>query len=587
MKYWLSIMTFLVCLACQAIETPHSGPSKDDLKQAAKNFQHAIELQKAGKLDEAFQAATAATSLAPANVEYATGRELLRLQMAGNHLQRGNLLAETGNNAGAAEQFLAALAIDGQNAYAQQRLRDVSPPENTEHAHILKLLASVDQIQITPKPGTASFHVRGDTRALYDQIAKAFGVSVVYEQTLTPHQVRFDVQDVDFYTAMKLAGQVTKTFWSPLSNVQAFVANDSQEMRRQYERLSLRTFYVNNVAVPTDLNDLVNVIRTVFEVRLVSLQAAKNTIIVRAPKEQLDQIAPMMDELMAARPEVLVDLKAYEIDTDKLREMGLALPNDFTIFNIPFEIYRVLGPAAKPIIDQLLKTGTIDPTKVPIGALSQLQGSPLLAPFIFFGGGYGLTGISTPPISGRLSFSNSVTKSLEHVVVRASDGNAATLRIGTRFPILTSSFTNVSVGGNGNPVVGNSFPSVQYEDLGVTLKTTPHYHFGEQVTLEMELQIRGLGGQQLNGVPDITNREFKGTITVKDGEPAVIAGSVTDQENRSTKGYPALGQIPVLSAILNTNSKEHLRQEILVVVTPHVIRKAFRETANAGDLNNK
>jgi len=438
-------------------------------------------------------------------------------------------------------------------------------------------LASVDQIEVVPKPGKASLHVKGDTRALYDQIGRAFGVSMVYEQAMQSHQVRFDVQDVDFQTAMKLAGQVTKTFWAPLSKVQVIVANDSQEMRRQYERLSMRTFYVNNTNVPTDLNDLVNVIRTVLEVRLVTLQPAKNTIVVRAPKAQIDLIAPMIDEIMASKPEVLVDIKAYEVNLDKMRQYGLDLPNDFSIFNIPFEIYRVLGPAAKPVIDQLLKTGTIDPSKVPIGSLSALQGSPLLAPFIFFGGGYGLTGISTPPISGHLSFSDSMSKSLEHVTVRASDGNAATLKIGTRFPILTSSFSNISITNKGQPIVGSSFPSVQYEDIGLMVKATPHYHSGEQVTMDLELQIRALGGQQLNGVPDITNREFKGTITVIDGESAVIAGSVTDQESRSTKGYPGLGEIPLLRTVLNKNSKEHIRQELLIVVTPHVIRKAVHE----------
>jgi type II secretory pathway component GspD/PulD (secretin) len=575
MRRRLYIVVLLFCLACQAAD---KSPSKDELKQAQKSFQHAITLQKAGKIEEALEAATVAATLAPGNPEYLTAREMLKLQIAGGYVQRGNQLAEKGNKAEAASQFRASLALDPQNAYVQQRLRDVSPSENPEREHILTLLAAVDQVEVVPKPVKASFHVRGDTRALYEQIAQAFGISLVYEQ-ITPHQVRFDVQDVDFYTAMKLAGQVTKTFWAPLSKSHAIVANDTQDMHRQYERLSMRTFYVNNAAVPTDLNDLVNVIRTVLEVRLVTLQPAKNTIVVRASKEQIDLIAPMLDEIMAAKPEVLVDLKAYEINLDKLRQYGLDLPNDFSIFNIPFEIYRVLGPAAQPIIDQLLKTGTIDPTKIPIGSLSSLQGSPLLAPFIFFGGGYGLTGISTSPINGHLSFSNSMSKSLEHVTVRASDGNAATLRIGTRFPILISSFSNVSITGNGQPVVGSSFPSVQYEDLGLTVKATPHYHSGERVTLDLELQIRALGGQQLNGVPDITNREFKGTITVTDGEPAVIAGSVTDQENRSTKGYPALGQIPLVKTVLNKNSKEHIHQELLIVVTPRVIRKAVHEAA--------
>ncbi|HEV2987291.1 MAG TPA: hypothetical protein VG759_02530, partial [Candidatus Angelobacter sp.] len=442
MKRWLTIVALLFCLACQGAD---KSPSKDELKQAQKDFQRAVDLQKAGKISEALEAATSAAALAPRNLEYLTAREMLKMQLAANYVQRGNQLAEKGNNVEAAQQFRASLAIDSQNAYVQQRLRDVSPPEDPEHEHILKLLASVDQVEVVPKPDKASFHVKGDTRALYDQIGRVFGIAMVYEQSLTPHQVRFDVQDVDFHTAMKLAGQVTKTFWAPLSKIQAIVTNDTQDMRRQYERLSMRTFYVNNAAVPTDLNDLVNVIRSVLEVRLVTLQPAKNTIVVRAPREQIDLIAPMIDEIMASKPEILVDLKAYEIDLDKQRTYGSDLAHDFSIFNIPFEIYRVLGPAAQPIIDQLLKTGTIDPTKVPIGALQSLQGSPLLAPFIFFGGGYGLTGISAAPIHGHLSFSDSMSKSLEHITVRASDGNAATLRIGTRFPILISSFSNFSV----------------------------------------------------------------------------------------------------------------------------------------------
>ena len=296
----LSIVILLLCLACQAADR---SPSKEELKQAQKDFQRAIELQKAGKIEDALEAANAAAALVPGNFEYLTGREMLKLQVAGTYAQLGNQLAEKGSNPEAATQFRAALSLDPQNTYIQQRLRDVLPPENPEKEHILTLLASVDQIEVVPKPGKASLHVKGDTRALYDQIGRAFGVSMVYEQAMQSHQVRFDVQDVDFQTAMKLAGQVTKTFWAPLSKVQVIVANDSQEMRRQYERLSMRTFYVNNTNVPTDLNDLVNVIRTVLEVRLVTLQPAKNTIVVRAPKAQIDLIAPMIDEIDISRKE--------------------------------------------------------------------------------------------------------------------------------------------------------------------------------------------------------------------------------------------------------------------------------------------
>jgi len=62
-----------------------------------------------------------------------------------------------------------------------------------------------------------------------------------------------------------------------------WVATDTVETRKQYERLALRTFYVGNVSAQTDLNDLVNVMRTIFDMKLVSIQPTQNTITVRAP----------------------------------------------------------------------------------------------------------------------------------------------------------------------------------------------------------------------------------------------------------------------------------------------------------------
>src|ERR1700694_3223515 len=114
MKSGLSIVVVLFCLACQAAGKAHEGPSKDDLKHAQKDFQHAIELQKAGKLADALEAATAASTLVPGNLEYLTAREMLKLQMAGDYAQHGNQLAEKGNNAEAAGQFRASLALDPQ-----------------------------------------------------------------------------------------------------------------------------------------------------------------------------------------------------------------------------------------------------------------------------------------------------------------------------------------------------------------------------------------------------------------------------------------------------------------------------------------
>lgn len=575
MRHWFFIAVLLSGL-CAAADKPRSGPSQHDLKQAQKDFQHALDLQKAGRIEEAFTEASKASELWPANPEYMTVREVLRSRIAAGIIDRGNLLAEIGDSKAASEQFKQALAIDPQNGYAQERLHDMTP-DDPEHEHVLQLLASVEDVGVKPKPGKQDFHVRGDTRALYDAIGRVFGVTMSYDQSVTGRQVRFDVDGLDFYSAMRLAGRVTHTFWAPVSSYEAVVANDTQEMRRQYQRMSLETFYVSNAPTPADLNDIANILRNVFEVRLTTVVPDKNIITVRAPKEQMAAISAMLDDMIQGRPEILLDIKAYEVSYDKMVQYGLTLPNNFQIFNIYAAIYQALGPAAQQVINQLKQTGTIDPTKIPVSSLASLQGSPLLQPFIFFGKGWGLTGVTVNPISATLSSNHSSLQNLEHVTLRSSSGVPATMMIGTRFPIQLASFTNVSVSQQGLPVVGNAIPQIQYEDLGLTFKATPRLQTDNNVTLELQLQIKGLGAQQLNGLPALTNREYSGSITVKDGEPSVVAGLIQEQVNRSTAGYPGVGQLPFLSGILSSNSKQRTRTEILVVITPHVIRKPVHQ----------
>jgi general secretion pathway protein D len=581
MRKFFAILSLLVCIACAAADKPKSMVSKEDRKTAEREFKNALELQKAGKPEDALQAVLKAEQLIPGNVEFITMGEMLRQQLVGQQVEAGNRLAAAGDQAGAVQRFRAALAIDPQSAYAAQRLHDVSPPDaDPEHKHVLELLASVDQIDLQPAPGKKTFHFQGDTRQVYSQIGTAFGIFMQFDQGLNNRGLRFDLENVDFYTAMSIVGKMTKTFWAPISTHEAMVATDTVETRKQYERMALRTFYIGNASAQTDLNDLVNVMRNIFDMKLVSIQPGSNTITVRAPREQVEAAASLLDNLMDAKPELMLDVKEYEIDTDRLRDIGLQLPTSFQVFSIPSEIRRVLGPNAQSVIDQLNKTGTIDPSKISPAALAALAGSPLLSPFLFFGKGQGLTGFTVPSVSGRLSMSSSTATNLENMTLRAIDGEAATFRVGTRFPIVNSTFSNVAVSTRGQVQVGNT-PQFTYEDLGITLKTTPHYHSNGDVTLVVDLLIQGLGTLQFNSIPDITSRSYKGTITVHDGEPSVISGLVSEQELRSTQGLPLLSMLPGMKTFLSSNSKERIHNELLIVITPHVVRKPFRDKGSS------
>lgn len=566
----------LSCLGSPAQEDLGANPPTEARTPAETSFEHALTLQKNGLVQPAFQEFSKAVSLAPGNREYLMARDLLSSQLASSYIERGNSLANFGDLQGAQAQFKKALTLDPTNSYAQQRLHDVT--EDPEHEHVLQLLASVEDVSVKPNPGKSSFHIHGDTRELYDAIARAFGIGVSYDSSLTTARVRFDVDDLDFYTAMRLAGKVTHTFWAPLESKRVIVASDTQEMRREYERMALQTFYVSNAATPAELTDVANVLRNVFDVKLVSVVPDKNVITVRAPKEEMKKISAVLDDTVRGRPEVLLDIKTYEIDLSRMREAGLSLQNTFSIFNVYAAIYAALGPNAQTVINQLQQTGSINPSSIPISSLGSLQNSPLLQPFIFFGKGWGLTAINVSPVTGQFSQNNAYTTDLEHVTLRALNGQAATMTIGNRIPISLGSFTNVSITTTGQPQVGTAFPQIQYEDLGVIFKATPHLQSSDHVILEVDLQIKGLGAQSLNGVPVLTNRHYAGSITVKDGEPSVVAGAVEDEVDKSTAGYPGIG--PAGTILNNTNSNQHTRTEILIVVTPHIVRKSYRQLEN-------
>lgn len=574
MKWTSAILLLFLSLTVFAQDKPHPV-SKQDQKMAAERFKRALELRKEGKVEEALLAATDASRLVPSNSEYMLTREMLRQQIVGNYLNKGNALAAIGNNKAAAEQFKEALARDPQNSYVQQRLRDVTD-DNPDQHRVMELLAGVNSIDLQPLPGKKSVHAGPDMRSVYTKIGQVFGVTFDFDQSVTSRQLRLDLDDVDFYTVTDLLGKMTKTFWAPVSSKEAIVANDTQDMRTAYERMAVRTFYVANVSSQTDLTDLANMMRVIFDMKFVSVDAGHSTITVRAPKDQVEAVAKFIDNVMDAKPEIMLVVNEYEFDTDKLLNYGLNLPTDFTVFNIPSEIRRVLGGAAQAVIDALNKNGTIDPSKIPSSDLANLQGSPLLQPFVFFGKGLGLTGIVVSPITAQLAATHSSASTLEHVNLRAIDAEPATVRVGTKFPVVTANFSTVAVsaGGVSNAAVT---PQFQYVDLGLTLKVTPHWQSAGDIKLDLELEIQGLGAQTLNGMPEITSRSFKGNITAREGEPSVIGGSITDQELRSTRGYPGISQLPLLRSVLNTNSSERSHNEILFVVTPYVIRKPFHD----------
>jgi tetratricopeptide (TPR) repeat protein len=565
------------------------GPAHDspddpkDVAQAKRQFKAGVKLKSAGQTDAAFEKFELAAKLAPHNVEFLTAREFTRQQLVMQFLKQGNQAMLDGNEIVAMADFRRALEVDPTNEYALQRLRDTMPLDEEPVSHNMRVVEQSTPIEMQPTAKHQDFHYKGDAKGLLTQVAQAYGITAQFDDSVQPKRVRFDIEDVNFATAMEVATRVTKTFWIPLSARQMLFAADTVEYRRTYTRMSLRTFYLPDLATDQELTEMTNSLRVLLNLRYIAPDKAQSTISVRAEEPVLEAVGQLLESLAGGRPEVLLDMRVYEISSSFLRQLGTTPPAQFNLFNISPALIAGLGQNSQNLINQLIASGGINQAnsqaiQALLSQLSSQASSILSTPFATFGGGatlFGLSGGTGTTVNFNLNQSD--IRSLEHVTLRASQNNAAVFKVGERYPIINATFAPIYNSSAISQVIGNQsyiapFPSFNFEDLGLNLKATPIIHADRDVTLKLELNIRSLGAQTVNGIPIINNREYSGSITLKSGESSVITGLISSADSRSISGLPFLARVPALTYAASGHTKNDMEDDLLVVITPHILR---------------
>jgi general secretion pathway protein D len=420
-------------------------------------------------------------------------------------------------------------------------------------------------------------------------VARAYGITATIDDSVQTRQLHFNIDNVSFAEAMEAATRSTKTFWIALSGSQMYVVADTVENRRNFERMAIRTFYLSDILTPQELMDTVNALRVLLDIRFIQQNATESTITVRAPLPVVEAASQLIESLAGGRPQLMLDVRVYQISSSLVRQMGTQLPTNFNVFNISPALLASLVPGASDLINQLIASGGINQgnsqaIQALLAQVQQASQNPLLTtPFATFGGGLTLTGVSySPPIGVKLSVNESDVHSLEHVTLRTSQNNPAILKLGQRYPIVNATFAPIFNSGAIAQAVGNQsyvapFPSFNFEDLGLNMKATPIIHSNTDVSLKLEINIRTLGGQNVNGIPIINNREFVGSISLKNGEPGVVVGFLSKADALSLSGYPFLSRVPGINYGTAVHEKNTNDDELLIVMTPQIVRMAPQE----------
>ncbi len=521
--------------------------------------------------DAAYEDYKNAHEKAPKDMRYTARVDRMRFQASAQHVDRGRVLRQNGDITGALNSFSRALEIDPGDDAARQEI-DITersekipgampiPPAGT--ASSSDLVGEISRITspIELKPISSDLIQLNigseDVKTIYQGIGKLAGINVLFDDGLAAASKRIPVvlNNVSLADALSTIGLESNTFYKVLTPDTIFVADNTPDKHKNLDEQAVQTFYLTNSIQQLDINEIATTLRTMFPAPdQTFVVASQDAIVMRAPPSHLLLVQKLINDLDRTKAEVVVDVAILEVNRDKVRNLGITLPQSFSI-----------TPQVTPNSTNTVSTattGTALASSFTLNTLANLNA----------------TNFAVTVSGGTLNalLTDADTRVLQNPSVRATDNSQATLKVGTRVPIATGTL-NAAVGASltGGLAASTSFT---YQDVGVTIDMKPQVHLDRQISLTLDIvDTTEAGSTTISGVtqPIFGQREIKDTIQLRDGEPCLLAGLLSKTDNNSVSGTPGLASLPLLRYIFGSVNKEVAQDEIVFVLVPHVVRES-------------
>ena len=565
--------------------------------------------------DTFYQDALEAYRKQPGDLRYQTRYERAKFQAAVMHVDRGLVLRQSGDTAGALAEFQRAFAIDPANETAAQEIQKIqgvapvpalpgplpppqpgqtgqpappaaaanppagaaaAPERNTQVAPSGSELTDVGSVAgpIVLQPVSSdpiTIHAVSSVRDIYKAIGKVAGLNVLFDPEYeASKRIPIDLTNVTLSDALRIVGTLAGTFYKPVTANTIFVAQNSRTKRAELDELAVQTFYLTNAAQQNDANEILTAVRNILDPSVkMYLVPSQNAIVMRATPDQLLLMQKMLNDLDRAKPEVVVDVAVLEVSRDKVRKLGITLPTSFGLTPTATTSTTTTGSTSNTTNSGGVATGTQSTTSgLTLSNLAHLNSNNFS---VTVGGG---------TVNALLT--DAATRVLQNPRIRATDGQRATLKIGSKIPIATGSLNTGGVGGVGGLGLGVQ-TSFTYTDVGVNIDMTPIVHYDHDVTLKLKIEVSQQNGSVIISnveEPIISQRVIEQVIQLKDGEPSILAGLLQNQETKNVNGTPGLGEIPFFKFFFSTQSKEVLQDEIVFLLIPHIVRESVLTRLN-------
>ncbi|SHN37948.1 general secretion pathway protein D [Duganella sacchari] len=310
---------------------------------------------------------------------------------------------------------------------------------------------------------------------------------------------------------------------------------------KEYQEMTVKTFFLANAEAKL----VANTLKTILKSRDVVVDEKLNLIIVRDTPEAIRLAERLINLQDAPEAEVMLEVEILEVKRSTLMDLGVVWPT-----KLGFSVLSTSGG-----------------TGITIRDLNNLNQRTI-----------GVTGTDLSINANRNAADSNL---LANPRIRVRNKEKAKIVIGDKLPVITST---VSSG-----VGGFASDSVTYVDVGLTLNAEPTIYLNNEVAIRMQLEVSNLVNTitTKNGTTayQLGTRQASTMLQLKDGENQVLAGLINNEERNSSNKVPGFSELPIVSRLFGSQRDDNQKTEIVLSITPHLIRNVQRPEASASEFS--
>lgn len=514
--------------------TLRSGLIQARTETQARLLSNASALRATGKLEEASKELERARQLDPQNPR--VGALLTDLA---TELRQQAALTE-------AEAWVAKNRPDAALATITRALKD-----NPRHAGLLGLQRriEIEQRQAQARASQTSLAETrpisldfrdANLRTVLDVVARNSGVSFVFDRDIRADlRVTVYLREARVEDALDLILGTNQLAKKVLDTRTMLVYPNTPDKQREYQEQIVRVFYLASA----EAKGAAAFLRSMLKIREPFVDERSNMLALRDSQDNIQLAERLIALYDAGEPEVLLEVEVLEVSSTRLTELGIKYPDSFSL-------------------TPLAPDGSSDLTLGNIRGMTRDRVA------------LGIAGLLVNLKREVGDFST-----LANPRIRARNKEKAKILIGDKIPVIT---TTTSTGG----FVSDS---ISYLDVGLKLDVEPTVYADDEVAIKIALEVSSLGTavKTTSGALayQIGTRNATTLLRLRDGETQMLAGLISRDDRTSSSRVPGVGDLPVLGRLFSNQLDNAQRTELVLAITPRVLRNIRRPDANESELS--